>query len=150
MNTSNLSYKPLTNPKQELFCQKYAEIGGECFWSWVRAYAFAYWLDVVSNSRQYNIAKSWWSENLTKPYIFNRVQELLELGWLTDLVVDAHHAYLIRQNANLRVKISAIKEYNRMRQRTIKKKVDISENTDISRMTQQEKINYLQNKLRVN
>lgn len=65
-------------------------------------------------------------------------------------MVDAHHAYLIRQNANLRVKISAIKEYNRMRQRTIKKKVDISENTDISRMTQQEKINYLQNKLRVN
>jgi hypothetical protein len=63
------------NQKQELFCRLYTGQESPCFGNGVRAYAEAYRIDILSESK-YNVAKSNASEILTKPYIQLRILEL--------------------------------------------------------------------------
>lgn len=107
-------------PQQELFCQLYAS-DKEFFGNGVRSYIEAYGVD-TSKSGWYNTAKAGAHENLTKPYILERIEEIFEAHGLNDTFVDKQLEKLICQDADFRTKLGAIQEYNKMKGRIIDRK----------------------------
>lgn len=118
MRTIYRSKKKLT-PKQELFCKLFAT-NREFFGNGTQAYAKAYNIDLSKRGRL-STAKSNASRLLTYDYIMKYIDKLLDLGGLNDNRVDKELLFLIEQNANLHIKLGAIKEYNSLRKRIIKR-----------------------------
>lgn len=114
--------KTKLTPKQEDFCQLY--LSQEFYGNGVQTYIEAYNIDLTEPGA-YNAAKASASENLTKPNILDRIDELLEEAGLNDQYVDKQLYFLIRQSADLRTKLGALKEYNQLKTR-ITKKVDLT------------------------
>lgn len=107
-------------PQQELFCRLYAS-DKEFFGNGVQSYIEAYNID--TNKRGwYNTAKSGAHENLTKPYILERIEEIFEAHGLNDTFVDKQLEKLIVQDADFHAKMKAIQEYNKIKGRVIDKK----------------------------
>lgn len=115
-------------PQQELFCQLYAS-DKEFFGNGVQSYIEAYNVD-TSKPGWYNTARSGAHENLTKPYILERIEEIFEAHGLNDAFVDKQLEKLIVQDADFNNKMKAIQEYNKMKGRIIDKK-EISAGVDI-------------------
>lgn len=107
-------------PKQELFCIYYATDKVH-FGNGLQSYAKAYNIELVDN-KSINKAKANAHRLLTKDYILNRIDKLLEMGGLNDQRVDKELLFLITQRNNLNVKLGAIKEYNSLRKRIIERK----------------------------
>lgn len=105
--------------RQEKFCQLYA-LDIEFMGSWVMAYAEAYWMDKTS-STWYNTAKTNASRLLSNANIYGRINDLLEEAWLNDQFVDKQLLYVISQQSDITNKVSAIKEYNKLKQRVTDK-----------------------------
>lgn len=101
--------------KQELFCKLYAT-DREFFGNGVQAYIEAY-----NPSRKkpnwYKTAKANASENLTKPNLCKRINELLETDGLNNEFVDKQLLAMITQHADFSAKIKAIQEYNKLKGR---------------------------------
>lgn len=112
-------------PQQELFCELYAG-DKEFFGNGVQSYIEAYSVD-TSKPGWYNTAKSGAYENLTKPYILERINEIFEAHGLNDTFVDKQLEKLIIQDADFSTKMKAIAEYNKLKQRITEKK-DITSN----------------------
>lgn len=110
-------------PQQELFCRLYAS-DKEFFGNGVKSYIEAYGVN-TSKPGWYNVAKSGASENLTKPYILERINEIFEAHGLNDTFVDKQLEKLIVQDADFNAKMKAIQEYNKLRARITEKK-DVS------------------------
>lgn len=109
-------------PQQEMFCQLYAS-DREFFGNGVQSYIEAYDIN-TSEKGAYNMAKAGASENLTKPYILERINEIFEAHGLNDTFVDKQLEKLIIQDADYRTKMKAITEYNKLKQRiTIKQDI---------------------------
>jgi len=102
------------NPRQELFCQLYV-YDKECFGNATKSYAQAYDIDETNP-----VARSSASIELSKPYIKQRVRDLLD-EFINDTVVDLELASVIKQNKELSSKVAAIREYNKLKQRVIEK-----------------------------
>ena len=111
--------KKRLKPPQELFCNLYA-VPGEYFGNGVQAYIEAYGID-IEQPGAYARAKSAAYENLTKPHLLARIRELMELGPLNPETVDRELAFTIYQNADLRSKVAAIQEYNKVEERVIER-----------------------------
>ena len=116
--------RPKLNPNQKVFCQLYAG-GGEHFGNGVWSYVIAYKLKVPlisysslneSQKREYAVAKQTASELLTKPYIIEKCNELVD-ALIKDEIVDRELVRVIMQNDELSAKVSAIKEYNQLKSR---------------------------------
>src|SRR3990167_2043818 len=103
--------------KQSKFCELYAT-SSEFFGNGVQSYIEAYEPRRVGN--WYNNAKASAYELLTKPYILEHINKLLELRGLNDPFVDKQLELLITQNADFHSKVQAIKEYNALKKRTTK------------------------------
>lgn len=103
------------NPKQELFCKIYAT-DRKHFGNGLTAYAEAYGLD-LSQKKDYATAKTNASKLLTNTNILERTRELMELGVLNDERVDRELSFLIEQDVELRTKLGAISEYNKLKAR---------------------------------
>lgn len=112
-------------PQQEMFCQLFAS-DREFFGNGVQSYIEAYDVD-TSKPGWYNMAKSGAHENLTKPYILERINEIFEAHGLNDTFVDKQLEKLIVQDADYNAKMKAITEYNKLKQRITEKK-DITSN----------------------
>lgn len=104
--------------KQLIFCQLYAM--SEMRGNGVMCYARAYGID-LSEKGGYNTAKVGASQALTKHNILDYIRSLYEENDLNDTVVDNELAFVIKQNADFGSKVAAIKEYNQLKQRIIKK-----------------------------
>lgn len=104
-------------PQQALFCELYAS-DREFFGNGVQSYIEAYDVD-TSKPGWYATAKSGASENLTKPYILERIEEIFEAHGLNDQFVDKQLEKLICQDADFKSKLGAIQEYNKMKGRII-------------------------------
>ena len=104
-------------PQQALFCELYAS-DREFFGNGVQSYIEAYDVD-TSKPGWYATAKSGASENLTKPYILERIEEIFEAHGLNDQFVDKQLEKLICQDADFKTKLGAIQEYNKMKGRII-------------------------------
>lgn len=103
--------------KQKLFCELYAfsEIRG----NGVKCYIEAYDVD-IEHKGGYIMAKTEAHENLTKPNLLAYIRALYGTT-LNDETVDNELAFLISQSADFPAKLGAIKEYNNLRQRIVKK-----------------------------
>jgi len=114
-------------PQQEMFCQLYAS-DREFFGNGVQSYIEAYGVD-TSKPGWYRTAKAGAAENLTKPYLLERIEEIFEAHGLNDTFVDKQLEKLICQDADFKSKLGAIKEYNQLKGR-INKKIDITSGGD--------------------
>lgn len=102
-------------PQQELFCQLYVR-SERCFGNAARAYSDAYGL----TEQQYPSALSSGARLLGNVCIRARINQLLD-ECLENKVVDRELARVILQNHDLGAKVAAIREYNRVRDRTSEK-----------------------------
>jgi hypothetical protein len=132
--------KPL-KPQHELFCQLYVK-NEELFGNGTLSYAEAYnyKLETLSHeetrdeggelieqseyTKAYNVCSVQAHALLRMPKIQDRITILLN-EMLKDHIVDAQLAKVILQDEKLEPKISAIREYNKIRQR-ITEKVDVT------------------------
>jgi hypothetical protein len=111
--------KDQLNPKQELFCQLYAT-DKEFFANGVQSYIEAYNPDTIKRD-WYKTACASASQLLSNIKVLNRINELLELRGLNDAYIDKQLEFLITQNTELRTKLSAIQEYNKLKARILEK-----------------------------
>jgi len=100
------------NEKEKLFCQIY--ISEEFFCNWVKSYLQVY-------KCSYNTAKTEANKLLTKPYILEYIDSLLEDMALNDQRVDKELAKMIIQDKDYTAKINGIKEYNKLKWRITEK-----------------------------
>lgn len=118
--------KPITKsghkltPQQELFCQLYAG-DREFFGNGVQSYIEAYGVD-TSKPGWYTTARAGAYENLTKPHILERIDEIFEAHGLNDQFVDKQLEKLIVQDADFNAKMKAIAEYNKLKARITEKR----------------------------
>jgi len=107
------------NPRQQKFCELYAT-EQEFFGNGVQSYAEAYNVD-LKRKKGYNTARTNAHKLLTNTYILAYINKLLEDIALNEAHADKQLAFLMTQNADFSAKISAIKEFNALRQRITKK-----------------------------
>ena len=107
------------NPKQELFCKCYAS-DTEFFGNGVQAYIEVYEPD-TSKPNWYKAACASASRLLSSVKVCDRINQLLEEQGLNDQNVDKQLLFLINQHADFKSKASAIKEYNKLKQRITEK-----------------------------
>ena len=107
--------------KQEKFCQLFAS-DKEFFGNGVQSYIEAYEVDLTKKG-SYDMARAGACENLTKPHILKRIDELIEFNGLNDSFVDKQLFKVIQQDAEYSPKIAAIREYNKLKAR-ITEKID--------------------------
>jgi hypothetical protein len=109
--------------RQEKFCKLYA-LDTRFMGNWVSAYMEVYDIDTE---------KKWWyasacacaSRLLSNAKVYCRINDLLEEQGLNDQFVDKQLLYVISQQSDITNKVSAIKEYNKLKQRiTDKMQVD--------------------------
>lgn len=105
--------------QQEKFCQLYAS-DREFFGNGVQSYIEAFDVD-LSEKGAYNVAKALAHKALTKVYILDRINELLELRGLNDAFVDKQLELVITQNADFHAKVAAMREYNKLKKRTVER-----------------------------
>lgn len=107
------------NPKQELFCKLYAS-EKEFFGNGVESYIEVYKPD-TTKPNWYKTACSSASQLLSNIKVCTRINSLLEEGGLNDQFVDKQLTFLITQHSDFGSKMSAIREYNSVKQRVTKK-----------------------------
>ena len=110
--------KKKLNANQEAFCQYFVN-NEECFGNATRSYAMAYGRDLDDPKINHAIRSDGY-HLMGKEAIKARLQELLDI-LISDTIVDIELARVIKQNENLAAKVSAIKEYNAVKKRTLNK-----------------------------
>ncbi len=100
--------------QQEQFCQLF--VSEDFFGNGTQAYIEAYDVDVTKKGA-YDVARACASENLAKPNINARITELIDSAGLNDHNVDKQLLVAIQQNAEFGSKVSAIREYNKLKAR---------------------------------
>ena len=107
-------------PQEETFCTLYST-DKEFFGNGVQSYIEAYDVDVGKGKGQqsYEYCRYRASFLLKKKNILNRINELYEAGGLNDVHVDKQLELLITQNAEYNPKLGAIREYNKLKKRTV-------------------------------
>lgn len=117
-SSTNILKTGLT-PQQEDFAKLYAtEV--EFFGNGVESYMEVYEID-KSKSNWYKTACSAASRLLRNVKVCQRINDLLEAGGLNDQFVDKQLGFLITQHSDFSNKLGAIKEYNQLKQRVMKK-----------------------------
>lgn len=107
------------NQKQQLFCTLYAS-DREFFGNGVQSYIEAY-DPARDNQFWYDAACASASRLLRSAKVINEINRLLEVQGLNDVAVDKQLSFLIAQHADFKSKVSAIKEYNKLKQRIVDK-----------------------------
>lgn len=105
--------------RQEKFCQLYAK-DVDFFGNGVAAYLEVYDVD-KSKPNWYKTACAAASRLLSNVKVCERINEIMEECGFNDIAVDKQHAFLIAQHEDKHVKLGAIKEYNKLKQRIIEK-----------------------------
>jgi hypothetical protein len=105
--------------RQEKFCQLYAK-DTDFFGNGVAAYLEVYDID-KSKPNWYKTACAAASQLLSNIKVCERINEIMEDCGFNDIAVDKQHAFLIAQHDDKHVKLGAIKEYNKLKQRIVEK-----------------------------
>lgn len=117
-NAKKVIQQSLT-PKEDMFCKLYAS-DKEYFGNGTQSVILAFNIDLNRPNANHN-AREKAHALLTKPDILKRIDEYLELGGLNDEIVDKELLFVITQKAELGPKVAAIREYNALKARIIKK-----------------------------
>lgn len=113
----------LLNDKQKLFCVLYVS-DKYCFGNATKSYTEAYDL----SKEQYDTARQNGYRLLTNAYIRKYIDKMLD-DQLEEVAVDRELAKLVKQDKDLRSKVAAIAEYNKLKSR-ITEKHDITSDGD--------------------
>lgn len=105
------------NLKQQLFCGLYAS-DKEFFGNGAESYIEAYSTGKKRVGYQTAVVNA--SKLLTNTKILERIDELMNV-MINNTIVDKELAFVVIQKANLPAKVAAIKEWNLLQQRIIKK-----------------------------
>ena len=125
-NEFNRMKKKLT-PKQELFCNLFAT-DRDCFGNGTQAYLKAFSTEKIPIP--YKTAKTQASLLLTNPNLTERIRKLMDV-FISNEVVDAELAAVILQWADISSKVSAVREYNKVKGRVTDKIEHSGEITNI-------------------
>ena len=112
------SAKDKLNLEQRKFAELYAG-DREFFGNGTQAYIEAYNFEVLTKA-DYATVRTNASRLLTKANVLTYINEILDLT-LNDVHVDKQLAFLVTQDAELNVKLGAIKEYNALKTRITNK-----------------------------
>lgn len=126
------------NPNQEFFCKLYAS-DREFFGNGTASYIEAYDTD-TSKPGHRSVAAAGASDLLRKPYICDRIRELLNLGGFSDEGMDKELLFVAKQYDDLSSKVAAIREYNKLKKRTEDKTV-INANFSLSKLFEESPAN---------
>jgi hypothetical protein len=107
------------NERQEKFCQLYAT-DREFFGNGVETYLEVYDID-KSKPNWYKTACAAASRLLSSVKVIERIQSILELNGLNDAYADKQLHFLLSQFSSFDAKMSAIREYNKLKQRIVDK-----------------------------
>lgn len=102
-------------PKQKLFCTYYAS-HEELLWNGVRSYAKAYEIDEQKLQTKYKAVQTCADRLLSNVVVCRYINSLLDLKYSNEFL-DSQLWLLAIQNADRKVKLEAIKEINKVRQR---------------------------------
>jgi hypothetical protein len=108
------------NLRREMFCQLYVIADKDFFGNGVQCYLEAYPID-RSKPNWYKTACVDASRLLSNAKVCDRINELLESGGLNDQFADKQLLFLITQHSDFNAKMSALREYNKLKQRIIEK-----------------------------
>lgn len=111
------------NVRQELFCQLYAT-RQEFFGNGVESYAEAYDID-KGNPNWFAVSAASASRLLKNVKIIARIQQIMVETGFNDAHADRELSFLMTQHADLSVKLGAVKEFNKLKNR-IEDKIDIT------------------------
>lgn len=98
------------NPRQRKFVDYYVS-EGEFYGNGTRSYVAAY------GNKNYQTARSMAKQLMDKPHVIAAINAKLDAAGLNDQNVDKQLLYTIQQHNDLSVKISGIREYNRLKKR---------------------------------
>ena len=118
------------NLQQEEFCQQYIGKDTELFGNGAQCYLAVYGKEYQEKNKKpmsYLVAIASSARLLANVKIIERVNSLLETGGFSNENVDKQHLFLINQHADLRTKLGAIGEYNKLKAR-IQSKLDLTTN----------------------
>lgn len=126
-----LTSKTLT-PNEEAFCVLYSS-DQEFFCNGTQSYIRAFNITVGKNKDKGEVSndavRARAYELLTKPHILKKINDLYETRGMNDVFVDKQLEMLVTQNAELRTKLGAIQEYNKLKQRIINKQETLNHHT---------------------
>lgn len=109
---------PLENIRHEAFCQLYAsdlEFFGNGTQSYIKVY------NPVQRGNWYNVVRANASKLLTNANVLKRIDELLNFDGFNEQAVDKELKFVIAQRNDLASKVSAIREFNRLKARVTEK-----------------------------
>ena len=116
--------------KQKVFCIAYLEESGNAVEAVIKAGYECRYKDnkgeYIPNAYNRKLAAVIGYQNLKLPHISSYISSKLEEYGFTDDHVDKQHLFLINQDADLKTKLGAIKEYNALKGRLAPKKLDLS------------------------
>lgn len=115
------------NARQELFCNLY--VSREFYGNWVQSYIEVYDPD-QSKPNWYKIACQSASQILSNIKVCNRINDLLDIAGLNDQFIDKQLLFLATQHEDKGAKISAIREYNKLKKR-ITDKIELEGNIEV-------------------
>lgn len=124
--------KDSLNPKQEEFCQLYVSPDTDFFGNGTQSYIEAY--NPERKGNWYNSAMASASRLLRNVKICERINKILEKQGLNNQFVDKQLVFLITQFSNLKVKLSAIQEYNKLRGRIVDRSENKNKNEHILKL----------------
>lgn len=105
----------ILSEQEELFCNMYVQELG----NGVQAALEAYDIDRAKKGFKFT-AGAIANENLKKPYILERIREILDLSELNDETVDTELNFLVKQSSDLHAKKGGIDIYNKIKGRYAK------------------------------
>ena len=110
--------KVIKDVRKEEFCRLFAS-DREFMGNGVQSYIESFEPD-ESKKNWYQTARTQSHRLLTNVHINGRIAHLIEAE-LNDFQADKQLSFLVAQNAEMSVKLGAIKEYNALKQRVVKK-----------------------------
>jgi len=113
---SSKAYVPSLSLRQRKFCELFAT-NVDFFGNGVQSYIEAYNV----KPRNYNSAKTGARRLLTKGYILAYINDIMEEVGFNGAHADKQLGFLMTQNAEMGVKLGAIKEFNALKSRIVKK-----------------------------
>ncbi len=129
--------------QQEQFCKLYAT-DVEFFGNGVKSYVEAYDVN-TKNENWYNVASAAASRLLRNVKISNRITQLLDMNGFNELHADKQLFFLMTQYDDFRSKLGAIKEFNSLKNRIMKK---VKVEHDISKLSEEQLDAILQGKVK--
>ena len=123
MAESEEEIKEVLSLKQELFCKIYAS-DREFFGNGVESYVEAYNVDKTKQN-WYLTAKASASRLLTNVNVLAKIREIMPQIGFNDEFADKELAFVMKQNAEYGAKVSAIREYNKLKKR-VQDKLDLT------------------------